>query len=213
MSRSPRLKPSAEAKRPSRDVAPALLRVMILDDDVERSRNLRGALSLAGYHVVSEVRDSINLPDAVLGLKPDIIVAAADSPDRDTLEHISLTTRSAPRPVVMFTQDGASDSIKAAVKAGVSAYIVDGLAPERLKPILEVACARFEAHQAMADELAETQRELADRKLVEKAKGLLMQRRGLTEDQAYKELRNVAMQTGKKLAEVADQLVMASQLI
>ncbi len=163
---------------------PAELRVMIVDGDAGRGRQLRGALTLAGYHVVAELADAIDLPDAVRGLKPHIVIVAADSPDRDTLEHISLTTRDAPRPVVMFTQDGASESIRAAVKAGVSAYVVDGLAPERLRPILEVACARFEAHQEMAAKLADTERQLAERKTVEKAKGLLMTRRGLTEEEA-----------------------------
>jgi response regulator NasT len=146
-------------------------------------------------------------------MKPHIVIVAADSPDRDTLEQIGLTTRNAPRPVVMFTQDGASESIRAAVQAGVTAYVVDGLAPERLKPILEVACARFEAHQELAGRLADTERELAERKTVERAKGLLMERRGLSEDAAYKELRKLAMQTGKPLAEVAGTLIAAAHLL
>lgn len=189
------------------------LRVMIVDSDTERSRNLRGALTLAGYRVVAELRESIALPDAVQGLKPHIVIVAADSPDRDTLEHISLTTRNAPRPVVMFTQERASETIRAAVRAGVSAYVVDGLNPERIRPILEVACARFEAHQALADRLADTERQLAERKTVEKAKGLLMQRRGLSEEAAYRELRQLAMQTGKRLAEVAETLLAAAHLL
>lgn len=197
-------------KVPARDSA---LRVMIVDADGERSRQLRGALSLAGYRVVAELREAIDLPDAVAGMKPHIVIVAADSPDRDTLEQIALTTRNAPRPVVMFTQDGASDTIKAAVQAGVSAYVVDGLAPDRLKPILEVACARFEAHQALSLKLADTERELAERKLVERAKGMLMAKRGLNEADAYKELRQLAMATGKTLGEVAGTLVAAAHLL
>ncbi len=189
------------------------VRVMVVDEDVERSRNLRGALTLAGYHVVAELQESLALPDAVKGLKPHIVIVAADSPDRDTLEHISVTTRNAPRPVVMFTQDGDSESIRAAVKAGVSAYVVDGLAPERIRSILDVACARFEAHQELAGRLAETERQLTERKQVEKAKGLLMKKRGLTEEAAFKELRSLAMQTGKTLGEVADTLIAASHLL
>lgn len=199
------------SKDPSAAAEP--LRVMIVDSDPERSRNLRGALSLAGYHVVAELRESISLPDAVQGLKPHIVIVAADSPDRDTLEHISLTTRNAPRPVVMFTQDGASETIRAAVKAGVSAYVVDGLSPERIRPILEVACARFEAHQALAERLADTERQLDERKAVERAKGLLMQRRGLSEDEAYRELRQLAMQTGKRMGEVAETLLASAHLL
>lgn len=189
------------------------LRVMLVDGDDERSRQLRGALTLAGYHVVAELKDALALPEAVQGLKPHIVIVAADSPDRDTLEHISVTTRNAPRPVVMFTQDGDSESIRAAVKAGVSAYVVDGLSPERIKPILEVACARFEAHQELAGRLAETERQLAERKQVEKAKGLLMKKRGLSEEAAFKELRNLSMQTGKTLGEVAETLIAASHLL
>ncbi len=197
-------------KIPARDSA---LRVMIVDEDGERSRQLRGALTLAGYKVIAELREAIDLPDAVAGMKPHIVIVAADSPDRDTLEQISLTTRNAPRPVVMFTQDGASDTIKAAVQAGVSAYVVDGLAPDRLKPILEVACARFEAHQAISEKLADTERELSERKVVERAKGLLMARRGMSEDAAFKELRKLAMSTGKTLGEVAETLVAAMHLL
>lgn len=193
--------------------APEELRVMIVDSDTERSRNLRGALTLAGYRVVAELRESIALPDAVQGLEPHIVIVAADSPDRDTLEHISLTTRNAPRPVVMFTQERASETIRAAVQAGVSAYVVDGLSPDRIRPILEVACARFEAHQALAERLADTERQLAERKTVERAKGLLMQRRGLSEEEAYRELRRLAMHTGKRLAEVAETLLAAAHLL
>ena len=200
----------SEPKVPARD---GHLKVMIVDADGERSRQLRGALTLAGYRVVAELREAIDLPDAVAGMKPHIVIVAADSPDRDTLEQISLTTRNAPRPVVMFTQDGASETIKAAVHAGVSAYVVDGLAPDRLKPILEVACARFEAHQELSLKLADTERELAERKSVERAKGLLMERRGLSEDDAYKELRKLAMTTGKPLGEIADTLLAAAHLL
>lgn len=204
-------KPTKSTPRvPASDSA---LKVMIVDEDAERSRQLRGALTLAGYRVVAELRESIDLPDAVAGMKPHIVIVAADSPDRDTLEQISLTTKNAPRPVVMFTQDGAQDTIRAAMQAGVSAYVVDGLAPERLKPILDVACARFDAHQALSSKLADTERELAERKSVERAKGLLMERRCLSEDNAYKELRQLAMSTGKSLREVAETLIAAQHLL
>ncbi len=200
----------SESKVPMRDSA---LKVMIVDQNGERSRQLRGALTVAGYRVVAELREAIDLPDAVAGMKPHIVIVAADSPDRDTLEQVALTTKNAPRPVVMFTQDGASDTIKASVKAGVSAYVVDGLDMGRLKPILEVACARFEAHQKLRWKLASTERELAERKSVERAKGILMKRRGLSEDNAYKELRNLAMTTGKSIGEVADTLIAAAHLL
>lgn len=201
------------ARKAATFAADEVLRVMIVDDDRARSRDLRAALALAGYRVVAELRESIALPDAVSRHKPHIIIVAADSPDRDTLEHISLTMRHAPRPVVMFTQDGGAETIRAAVRAGVSAYVVDGLSHERIRPILEVACARFEAHQALTERLTEAQRQLAERKTVERAKGLLMQRRGLTEDEAYRELRRLSMQTGKRLGEVAETLLAAAHLL
>jgi response regulator NasT len=200
-------------KKPSDTPPEEPLRVMIVDSDGERSRHLRGALTLAGYRVVAELRESIGLAEAVQGLEPHIVIIAADSPDRDTLEHISLTARNAPRPVVMFTQDRASETIRAAVRAGVSAYVVDGLSPERIGPILEVARARFEAHQALTERLAATERQLAERKTVERAKGLLMQRRGLSEEAAYRELRRLAMQTGRRLADVAETLLAAEHLL
>lgn len=203
-------KPPKGPRIPAHDSA---LKVMIVDADGERSRQLRGALTVAGYHVVAELREAIDLPDAVAGMKPHIVIVAADSPDRDTLEQIGLTSRHAPRPVVMFTQDAAQDTIRAAMAAGVSAYVVDGLAPERLKPILDVACARFEAHQALSSKLADTERELAERKLVERAKGLLMARRQLSEAAAYTELRQLAMRTGKPIREVAETLIAAEHLL
>jgi ANTAR domain len=109
--------------------------------------------------------------------------------------------------------DGAQGTIKAAMEAGASAYVVDGLTAEHLKPILDVACARFEAHQAMSSKLADTERELAERKTVERAKGLLMERRSLSEDKAYKELRQLAMSTGKSMREVAETLIAAQHLL
>lgn len=187
--------------------------VLIVDEDAERSRNLRGALALAGYRVVHELRGSAELEATVRARRPQIIIIAADSPDRDTLEHISVTVRNAPRPVVMFSQDEDGDTIRDAVRAGVSAYIVDGLTAERIRGILEVACAQFEAHQALADRLADTERQLAERKRIERAKGLLMSRRGLSEEAAYKELRQLAMQTGKPLGEVADTVITAAHLL
>jgi len=194
-------------------LAEAPLRVMVVDADRARGRNLRAALALNGYDVVAELRDAIDLYAAVAAHKPEIIIVAADSPDRDTLEHISASTRDAPRPVVMFTRDGASASIRAAVRAGVSAYVVDGLAPERLQSILEVARVSFAAHHELTRKLADTERQLAERKVIEQAKGLLMQRRGMNEKQAYAELRALAMQTGKRLGEVSETLVAAAHLI
>lgn len=189
------------------------LRVMVVDSDAERSRQLRGALTLAGYHVVAELKESLALPDAVRGLKPHIVIVAADSPDRDTLEHISLTTRNAPRPVVMFTQDRDSESIRAAVKAGVSAYVVDGLKKERVKPILDMAISRFNAFSRLTRELEQARSELEDRKIIEQAKGILMRTRSLSEADAYALLRSTAMNQNRRMVDIAQSLVTAADLL
>jgi len=118
-----------------------------------------------------------------------------------------------PRPIVMFTDDGASDTIQAAIKAGVTAYIVAGMRPERLKPILEVAQARFETDRALREELKNAQTKLADRKIIERAKGLLMKQKQVSEDEAYRMLRKLAMDRGTRLLDVAQQLINVSDLL
>ena len=129
------------------------------------------------------------------------------------LETLFAVTRSNPRPIVMFSEDRASESIREAVRAGVSAYVVDGLDASRVEPILEVAVARFEAFQNLREQLAEATLKLEERKLVERAKGLLMKARGLDEDAAYKLLRQQAMQQQLRLGEVAERLIAAADLL
>jgi response regulator NasT len=188
-------------------------RVLIVDDAVERAEVVQTALRLAGYEVAALVPAAANLYAEVERLKPDVIIIDVDSPDRDTLEHLAVLSSSAPRPVVMFTQDDDSDKIREAVRAGVSAYIVDGLEGARVKPILDVAIARFEQFQALKRELDETGEKLAERKLIERAKGLLMQARGLSEEDAYRALRKQAMQNNTRLADVARQVVSLAGLL
>ncbi|MCS6785807.1 MAG: ANTAR domain-containing protein [Thiobacillaceae bacterium] len=200
------------AKNAAAEPIPAL-EVLVVDRNAQRGRELRAALSLAGYTVQAVLRDMRALHARVLELKPQVIIIAADSPDRDTLEHIAATLEDAPRPVVMFTQDDADESIRAAIEAGVSAYVVDGLDPTRLSAILKVAQARFEAHQGLKRRLAEAERRLAERQLVERAKGLLMEKKGLSEEAAYRELRRLSMDTGRRLAEVAQTLIAARDLL
>lgn len=183
------------------------LRVLIVDDAVERAEVVCGALATAGYEVAALVPSSVNLHTEVERLRPDVVIIDVDSPDRDTLEHLAVLSSSAPRPVVMFTQDDDSDKIREAVRAGVSAYIVDGLEGARVKPILDVAIARFEQFQALRHELEETGEKLAERKLIERAKGLLMRGRGISEDEAYRALRRQAMESNTRLADVAKQVV------
>lgn len=150
---------------------------------------------------------------AVQSQQPDVVVIDVDSPSRDTLEQLSMLHAHAPRPVVMFSGDGDDALIHAAVGAGVTAYVVDGLAPARLAPIVQVALARFAQESSMRKRLDDVQQALQDRKQIDRAKGLLMEKRGLSEADAYAALRQQAMKQGVKLAEVARRIVAMAELL
>lgn len=144
---------------------------------------------------------------------PDVVIVDLDSPDRDTIEHMRQVNRHSPSPVVMFVDRSDEQTAIDAVKAGVSAYVVDGLSPSRVRPILEIAIARFQAFSALRDELEKTRTTLAQRKIIDRAKGILMQQRGLDEDSAYKALRKMAMDRNKPLAEIAEQVISIGELL
>jgi response regulator NasT len=190
-----------------------MLRIMLVDDTPERAFYLSLVLERLGYDVVAEISDPRKLHDEVLRLSPDAIIVDTDSPSRDTLENLCTITESCPRPIVMFAHDRARESIREAVRSGVSAYVVDGLAPERITPILETAVARFEAFQAMKSELDSVKTQLSERKIVEKAKGILMKSAKLTEDAAYRALRKQAMDRNLQIVEVARQVIAVSELL
>ena len=190
-----------------------MLKVMIVDEAVERAEVLQQALMRAGYEVVAYVPSTFDLHRQVGVLKPDIVIIDTDSPDRDTIENICVVSRDQPRPVVMFTHDGDGEKIRAATLAGVSAYVVDGMSGERIRPILDAAVARFEQFQALKREFDDIEEKLADRKVIERAKGILMKSHGLSEDDAYRALRKQAMQNNARLAEVARQLIAVAGLI
>lgn len=184
-----------------------MLKVMVVDDTLERVQTLRLALAQAGYEVIEHVGSTVDLHRRVAEIKPDVIIIDTDSPDRDTLENLCVISRDEPRPVVMFAHDDDSAKIREAVRAGVSAYVVDGLALERVKPIIDVAIARFEQFQALRQELAQNEEKLAERKVVERAKGILMKGRNLSEDEAYRALRQQAMDNNTRLGDVARQVI------
>lgn len=189
------------------------MRVLIVDESPERSEVLREGIERAGYEVVAALSSPIELLRAVERLRPDIIIIDTDSPSRDVLEHVVMISRDEPRPIVMFSGDAAPDSIRDAVRAGVSAYVVDGLDAARVKPIVEVAVARFGEHQRLRAELAEANLKLEERKQVERAKGILMKSRGIGEDEAYRMLQRMAMDRGKRLGEIAQQLIDMAELL
>jgi response regulator NasT len=189
------------------------VRVLVVDESDERAALLREALTAAGHEVAASLSSPLELLRAVETLQPDIIVIDTESPTRDVLEHVVIVSQSSPRPIVMFSADAGGAAIRDAVRAGVSAYVVDGLDATRVNSIVEVACARFEEYQRLKIELAEANLKLSERKLVERAKGLLMQSRGLSEDDAYHALRKLAMSKKQRLGDVAQQLIDSAELL
>lgn len=179
----------------------------------ERSRQLRIGLLENGYNVVAVLPADTFLYERLAQLQPDMIIVDAESEARDSLEHVVMATRDARRPIVLFTNDNDTTHVKDAVAAGVSAYIVAGLSPERIRPILDVAMARFEHEQGLRRELADARTELQDRKVIDRAKGLLMQRQNLNEQAAYEKLRRAAMDKGLRLGEVAQRILDAADLL
>lgn len=179
----------------------------------ERTRALRIGLLEAGYNIIASFPADLHLPERVAQLQPDMIIIDAESDARDVLEHVVMATRDAPRPIVLFTEDQARSSMEAAMAAGVSAYIVAGLQSERIKPVLDVALARFNADQKLRNELSDTKLKLAERKTVERAKGLLMERHRIPEDEAYTRLRRMAMDKNLKLSELAQRILDIADLL
>lgn len=190
-----------------------MLKVLVIDESRKRAADVCGGLAMAGYQVAAVLASADDLADQVDAIKPDAILIDTDAPSRDTLEHLAAMDQSTPRPVVVFARESDGETIRTAIRAGVSAYVVDGLAPARLKAIMDVAVVRFQEHQTLKTELAAATRKLSDRKLVEKAKGILMKARGLDEDAAYRALRKLAMDRCRPLAQVAGEVVDMARLL
>ena len=190
-----------------------MLRVLIVDESAERAGILRDGLARAGHEVAASLSSPLELLRAVERVRPDVIIIDTESPSRDVLEHLVVVSRDQPRPIVMFARDADAATIREVTRAGVSAYVVDGLDAARVKSIIDVACARFEEFQKLREALAAAEDRLAERKLVERAKGLLMQARGLSEDEAYRALRRMAMDRNKRLAEVAQAVLDTAELL
>ncbi len=193
--------------------AHAPLRVLLIDDGAQRAEQIRDELARLGHLVVGVVDQALLIHDCVLRLQPDVVIVDAESPGRDTLENLATLSSSSPRPVVVFTDDPSAEPMQQALKAGVSAYVIAGLAPQRLMPVLQVAIARFEQERALRQQLDAAHTQLADRKLIERAKGMLMDEIGLSEEQAYRHLRKLAMDRGQRLAQAAERIVQARDLL
>ncbi len=189
------------------------LRIMIADEDATRAQALGAVLSESGYQVVAVSTGDTQLLTLVAESQPDVVLINTGSPSRDTLEQLTTIHDKQPRPVVMFASDENRDTIRAAVRAGVSAYVTHGVENARVTSVIETAIAQFNQHQSVVDELKRTKQTLVERKTLDRAKGILMKRRGCSEDEAFALLRQSAMNHKKRLGQVAEEIVQAAALL
>jgi response regulator NasT len=188
-------------------------RVLIVDQNLARATILEEGLREAGYRDLIVVRDMQNLMRRILDEEPDVILIDLENPNRDVLEQMFQVSRVVQKPVAMFVDSADRDTIEAAIEAGVSAYVVDGLRKERVRAIVEMSVSRFRAFEKLRIELDETRRQLADRKVIDRAKGILMKQRGLGEEAAYEAMRKAAMDGNLRLADVAQSVITAAGLL
>lgn len=189
------------------------IRVLLVDDSDERRASIEASLAEVGCDVVGFVSSRDDVLTRVQQFNPDVMIIDLEAPGRDTLDSLQTVQSTAPRPIVMFTQDDNGATIARATRAGVSAYVVDGISRKRVRPILDAAIERFQQFRVLADELEKTRAQLEERKVVDKAKGILMTQRGMSEEEAYKALRSLAMNSNKRLADVAEGVVAAAKLL
>ncbi|KAB2940376.1 MAG: ANTAR domain-containing response regulator [Hyphomicrobium sp.] len=193
--------------------APTSLSILVIDENRLRAAVIEDGLRDAGYDNITVIHDVAGIARRIADIKPDVIVIDLENPNRDMLENMFQLSRAVQRPIAMFVDRSDQAAIEAAVDAGVSAYVVDGLKRERVKPILDMAISRFNAFARMAHELQEARSELENRKLIDRAKGILMSTRGLSEADAYALLRKTAMNQNRKLSEIAESLITAAGLL
>jgi two-component system, response regulator / RNA-binding antiterminator len=188
-------------------------KIVIVDESPIRAAILQEGLREAGFTMVEHISEMHNLLARIYALDPDVIVIDLENPSRDVLEQMFQVSRAVRRPIAMFVDQSDSASIQASVDAGVSAYIVDGLKKERLKPILDLCISRFYAFSRLQDELDRTKSALEERKVIDRAKGMLMKLKGLTEDEAYVLMRSTAMREKKKIADIAQSIMTAAEML
>ncbi|MGV6397111.1 ANTAR domain-containing response regulator [Pseudomonas caspiana] len=190
-----------------------MLRILLINDTSKKVGRLRTALSEAGFEVIDESGLTIDLPARVEAVRPDVVLIDTESPGRDVMEHVVMMTRDQPRPIVMFTDEHDPAVMRQAIKSGVSAYIVEGIHAQRLQPIMDVAMARFESDQVLRSQLQARDQQLAERKRVELAKGMLMKMKNCNEEEAYTLMRRQAMSKQQKLIQVAEQIIAMNELL
>lgn len=189
------------------------LSIVVVEQDRERALMIVDSLRAAGDNEIFVISEVSSLARRISERAPDMVIVDLSSPTRDVIEELSLATAPLERPVAMFVDKSDDSLTKAAIEAGVSAYVVDDLRPERLRPVMAAAITRFNMFRRMRDELAETKRALEERKVTDRAKGILMKARGLGEEEAYALLRKSAMDSGKKISELAEAIVTAADLL
>lgn len=189
------------------------LSIVVVEKDRERALMIVDGLREAGAFDVHVIAEEVGLARRIAERNPDLVLIDAGNPSRDVMEDLTLATAPMQRPVAMFVDQSDAIMTKTAIEAGMSAYVVDGLRAERIKPILDAAIARFHMVQKMRVELVETRRALEERKVIDRAKGILMRARGIGEEEAYGLLRKTAMDQGKKVVDLAQALVMATELL
>lgn len=189
------------------------LRIVVIDKNPLRAAILREGLREAGHCEVIHIDDTSDILARVNALTPDVIIIDLESPSRDVLEQMFEVSRTMDRPIVMFVDNSDTAMINAAIDAGVSAYIVDGLRKERIKPILDVTIRRFNAFMKLKDELESTKLQLEDRKAIDRAKAIVMKAKSIPEEQAYAMMRKTAMNENKKIADVARSIITAAELL
>jgi len=189
------------------------LSILIIDENRIRSSIIEDGLREAGHQLVHVVHDINDVARTIEAIAPDVVVFSLEDPNRDRLEHLFSLSRAIERPIAMFVDRSDQATTQAAVEAGVSAYIVDGLRKDRVKSILDMAISRFNAFARLGRELEEARTELQDRKLIDQAKAILMRTRGLSEADAYQLMRKTAMNQNRRIADIAQSLVTAAALL
>jgi response regulator NasT len=189
------------------------LKIVIVDENPIRAEILKDGLREAGFTQVVHLNETANLLARIYAIDPEVILIDLENPSRDVLEQMFQVSRIVKRPIAMFVDESSSASIQASVDAGVSAYIVNGLKKERMKHILDLCISRFNAFSRLQSELDRTKTALEERKVIDRAKGILMKAKDLTEEEAYALLRKTAMNENKKIAEIAQSIVTAMDLL
>lgn len=190
-----------------------MLKILLVNDTNKQVGRLRASLVQAGFEVLEEVSSAFMIPRKVASLQPDLIMIDTESPSRDVLEQVVIVSQSEPRPIVMVSDDGQPNAIRAAIKAGVSAYVVENIDATKLESVLAVAQARFEEDQSLREQVRMAESKLNERKTVERAKGMLMQLRGMAEADAYNAMRKMAMDRNIRIVDVAEKLLSMNELL